>query len=44
LNLDPKDPQQKAVLDLQGAKVFVAASQADFDSIEKVARDTGLLK
>lgn len=44
LNLDAKDAHQKAVLDLQGAKVFVAASQADFDSIEKVARDTGLLK
>lgn len=44
LNLDPNVPEQKAVLDLQGAKVFVAANQSDFDSIEKVARDTGLLK
>lgn len=44
LNLDPSVPEQKAVLDLQGAKVFVAANQSDFDSIEKVARDTGLLK
>lgn len=44
LTLDPKDPEQKAVLDLQGAKVFVAANQSDFDPIEKVARDTGLLK
>jgi phosphonate transport system substrate-binding protein len=44
LNLDPNVPEEKAVLDLQGAKVFVAANQSDFDSIEKVARDTGLLK
>lgn len=44
LNLDSSVPEQKAVLDLQGATVFVAASQSDFDSIEEVARETGLLK
>lgn len=44
LKLSEKDPLQKEVLDLQGAKQFVEASPADFDSIEQVARSTGLLK
>ena len=34
----------KEVLSLQGAAKFVEASAADFDSIEEVARKTGLLK
>jgi phosphonate transport system substrate-binding protein len=44
LSLDPNNPEDKAVLALQGAKKFVAASPTDFDLVEKVARSTGLLK
>ncbi len=44
LKLSPKDPEQKAVLNLQGAEKFVEAAVEDFDAIEKVARDSGLLK
>lgn len=44
LKLSPSVPAQKAVLDLQGAQMFVEAVPADFDSIEQVARATGLLK
>jgi phosphonate transport system substrate-binding protein len=44
LSLDPNIPEQKAVLDLQGAKKFVLAQPSDFDLIEKVGRSTGLLK
>jgi hypothetical protein len=32
------------VLELQGANQFVPAAPEDFDAIEKVARDIGLLK
>lgn len=44
LGLDPTRPEDKAVLDLQGAHKFVPASPADFDAIEKVGRITGLIK
>ena len=44
LELDPANPEQKVVLDLQGAKKFVPAVPADFDKIEQVARSSGLLK
>jgi phosphonate transport system substrate-binding protein len=43
LDLDPANPEHAAVLQLQGAKKFVMASPTDFDSIEQVARSTGLL-
>lgn len=44
LALDPANAEHKAVLDLQGAKRFVPAANADFDAIEAVGRSTGLLK
>jgi len=44
LTLDASKPEDKAVLDLQGAKKFVTANPADFDVIEQVGRSTGLLK
>ncbi len=44
LKLSPEDPEQEAVLKLQGAEKFVDATVEDFDAIEKVARDSGLLK
>ncbi|MFT7621086.1 MAG: phosphonate transport system substrate-binding protein [Myxococcota bacterium] len=44
LALDAANPEHKVVLDLQGAKKFVAATAADFDAIEGVATSTGLLK
>jgi phosphonate transport system substrate-binding protein len=44
LALNASVPEQKAVLDLQGAKKFVPASPKDFDVIEQVGRSTGLLK
>ncbi len=44
LSLDAAKPEEKAVLDLQGAKKFVPAKVEDFAVIEKVGRSTGLLK
>ena len=44
LKLDPANEEHKAVLALQGAQKFVPGTPADFDAIEKVARETGLLK
>jgi phosphonate transport system substrate-binding protein len=44
LELDPAKPEHAPVLELQGAKKFVPAAPEDFDAIEKVARDIGLLK
>ena len=45
LDLDHKNPEHKAVLDLQGAQEkFVPASAADFDAIESVGRSTGLIQ
>lgn len=44
LALNAAKAEDKAVLDLQGAKKFVPANPADFDVIEKVGRSTGLLK
>lgn len=44
LALDPAKPDHAAVLELQGAKKFVPANPADFDTLEKVARGVGLLK
>jgi phosphonate transport system substrate-binding protein len=44
LELDASKPEQAAVLKLQGATKFVPAQASDFDSIEQVARSSGLLK
>jgi len=44
LGLDPSDALDKKVLDHAGAAKYVAASPADFDAIEKVARAVGMLK
>ena len=44
LTLDASKPQDKAVLDLQGARKFVPAKVEDFAVIEQVGRSTGLLK
>jgi len=44
LTLDASKPDEKAVLDLQGAKKFVPANVEDFAVIEQVGRSTGLLK
>lgn len=44
LNLDANKPEDRAVLDLQGAKKFVVAKPEDFLVIEQVGRSTGLLK
>ena len=44
LSLDATKPEDKAVLDLQGAKKFVVAKPEDFLVIEQVGRSTGLLK
>jgi phosphonate transport system substrate-binding protein len=44
LTLDASKPEEKAVLDLQGAKKFVPAKVEDFAVIEQVGRATGLLK
>lgn len=44
LSLDTSKPEDKAVLDLQGAKKFVPANVEDFAVIEQVGRSTGLLK
>lgn len=44
LSLDSSRPADRQVLDIQGAKQFVAADPRDFDIIERVGRSTGLLK
>jgi phosphonate transport system substrate-binding protein len=44
LSLNAADPQNKTILDLQGAQRFVEASPADYESLEKVGRNTGLIK
>ncbi len=44
LKLNPANEEHKAVLALQGAQKFVSGTPADFDAVEKVARETGLLK
>ena len=44
LALDASNPDHVPVLELQGAKKFVPAVPADFDTLEQVARDVGLVK
>jgi len=44
LALDPKTAAHQPILDRMGAKKYVRATAADFDSIEAVGKQTGLLK
>lgn len=44
LALNPADPQQKAILDLQRASRFVPTTLANYKSIESAAHEAGLLK
>ena len=44
LSLNATNPQDKVILDLQGARKFVTASSADYDPLEKIGRSTGLIK
>lgn len=41
--LDAEDPDDAAILELFGAAEFIPADNADYDQIEDVARDLGLL-
>jgi phosphonate transport system substrate-binding protein len=43
LGLDVADPADKAILELFGAKSFVATDNAKYDRIEDIAREQGLL-
>jgi phosphonate transport system substrate-binding protein len=43
LGLDPAKPDDKPILDLFGAEKFVTTANANYDQIEAVARDQGLL-
>ena len=42
--LDPADPDDAAVLDLFGAGRFIPTENANYDTIETVARDAGLIR
>lgn len=44
LDLDPKDPAHKEILDLQRATRFVATRPENYRGIEEAARSAGLLK
>jgi phosphonate transport system substrate-binding protein len=44
LALDPKDPEQKKILDLQRASRFVETRPENYAGIEEAARSAGLLK
>jgi phosphonate transport system substrate-binding protein len=44
LNLDPKNPAHKEILDLQRATRFVATKPENYKGIEEAARSAGLLK
>ena len=44
LNLNPRDAEHKAILDLQRTLKFVPTRAESYDSIEQVARSAGLLK
>jgi phosphonate transport system substrate-binding protein len=43
LGLSPDDPDEAAVLELFAAGSFIPAEAADFDDMEAVARDLGLI-
>ncbi|MFV8783244.1 putative selenate ABC transporter substrate-binding protein [Microbulbifer sp. SA54] len=44
LNLDPSNPEHKAILDLQAADRFIETAPENYQSIEDAARAVGLLK
>jgi phosphonate transport system substrate-binding protein len=44
LQLDPANPQHKAILALQRASRFIPTSAANYEGIEKAAQSAGLLK
>lgn len=44
LALDPANPAQKAILDLQSAQRYIETSPDNYQSIEAAARSSGLLK
>ena len=44
LALDPKNPQDKAILDLQRASRFILTKPENYSSIEAAAQNAGLLK
>jgi phosphonate transport system substrate-binding protein len=44
LDLDPRDPEHRKILDLQRTTRFVPTESSNYDTIEKVARSAGLLK
>lgn len=44
LKLDAKNPDHKAILDLQRATKFVPTQKENYDSIEMAAKEAGLLK
>jgi phosphonate transport system substrate-binding protein len=44
LKLDPKDPAQKELMDLQRASKYVPTKASNYDGIESAARSAGLLK
>jgi phosphonate transport system substrate-binding protein len=44
LGLDPKNPEHKAILDLQRATRFIATRPENYKGIEQAARAAGLLK
>ncbi len=44
LKLDPADPEQKAIMDLQRASKFVPTKTENYEGIEKAARSAGLIK
>ena len=43
LGLDAANPDDKAVLDLFGAKKFIATQNSSYDQIEAIAKAQGLL-
>ncbi|WP_024301760.1 putative selenate ABC transporter substrate-binding protein [Pseudogulbenkiania sp. MAI-1] len=44
LKLDPKNPEQQAILELQRASKFIPTKAANYKGIEAAAKEAGLLK
>ncbi|BAK75923.1 phosphonate ABC transporter, periplasmic phosphonate-binding protein [Pseudogulbenkiania sp. NH8B] len=44
LKLDPKNPEQQAILELQRASKFIPTKAANYKGIESAAKEAGLLK
>ena len=44
LDLDPANPEQKAILDLQAASRFIETKPENYQGTEQAAREAGLLK